>query len=112
MRISKFFNITNRFLFFFLLQLLRGCSDNDLKKYNLKRDPLKYNYTNQGINEILSEAHDYKATMSAFRTLGFSPDEIISTWQIVAAILHLGNITFDCKWKIVCFFLKNQKKED
>lgn len=86
-------------LFFFSspLQLLRGCSDNDLKKYNLKRDPLKYNYTNQGINEILSEAQEYKATMGAFRTLGFSPEEISSTWQIVAAILHLGNITFDCK---------------
>lgn len=72
------------------------------------RDYSKYNYTNQGSNEILSENQDYKATMSAFRTLGFSPDEISSIWQIVAAILHLGNITFESK--IFSFFLKQNKK--
>ncbi|XP_055295540.1 unconventional myosin ID [Sitodiplosis mosellana] len=76
-------------------QLLRGCSDNDLRKYGLVRDYSKYNYTLQGSDEILSETQDYKATMSAFRTLGFSPDEICSIWQIVAAILHLGNIAFE-----------------
>lgn len=75
---------------------MRGCSDNDLKKYNLVRDPSKYNYTKNNM-ETLTENQDYRATMNAFRTLGFSPDEISSIWQIVAAILHLGNITFQSK---------------
>lgn len=78
-------------------QLLHGSSDNDLRKYQLVRNPASYHYTNQGSTEMLSEKQDYKLTMNAMRTLGFSPDEVSSIWQIVAAILHLGNITFKRK---------------
>lgn len=83
-------------------QLLHGSSDNDLRKYQLVRNPSAYYYTNQGSTEMLSEKQDYKLTMNALRTLGFSPDEVSSIWQIVAAVLHLGNITFKCKRDCFC----------
>ena len=44
--------------------------------------------------DILSEKSDYKGTNNAFKTLGFTSEEISTIWAIVAAILHLGNIEF------------------
>lgn len=78
----------------FLFKLLRGSSDSDLKQYHLNRDPNQYFYTNQGSKETLSEQSDYKATTNAFKALGFAGDEVSSIWKIVAAVLHLGNISF------------------
>lgn len=75
-------------------QLLRGSSDAELRQYGLSRDPAQYFYTNQGSIEVLSEKSDYKQTVSAFKSLHFSQDEIDSVWRVVAAVLHLGNITF------------------
>uniref|UniRef100_A0A1I8PHP1 Myosin motor domain-containing protein n=1 Tax=Stomoxys calcitrans TaxID=35570 RepID=A0A1I8PHP1_STOCA len=75
-------------------QLLRGASDNELRQFSLNRDPSKYHYTNQGSMDILTEKADYKGTNSAFKTLGFSTEEISTIWRIIAAILHLGNIEF------------------
>ena len=69
-------------------------SDNELKPFNLSRDPSKYHYTNQGSQEVLSEKNDYKAITNAFKTLQFSPAEVNTIWRIVASILWLGNITF------------------
>lgn len=78
-------------------QLLRGSSESELKNYRLSRDPDTYFYTQQGkssrVNTI-NDGSDHKATNAAFKTLGFSNSEIDTVWSIVAAILHLGNITF------------------
>lgn len=82
------------FIFFVINQLLRGASDSDLKQYNLSRDPAQYHYTNQGSVEVLSEKSDQKATTTAFKILGFTNDELQIVWKVVAAILHLGNVTF------------------
>lgn len=76
------------------MQLLRGASDSDLKKYSLSRDAKTYHYTNQGSTEVLTEQSDYKVTCSAFRTLGFSGDELDTVWKVTAAVLQLGNITY------------------
>lgn len=51
---------------------------------------------NQGSMDILSEKVDYKGTNNAFKTLGFSTEELQTIWRILAAILHLGNIEFQC----------------
>ncbi|PSN38767.1 Myosin-IA [Blattella germanica] len=78
-------------------QLLRGSSEAELKNLQLARDPDAYFYTQQGkaskVNTI-NDSSDHKATNSAFRTLGFSNSEIETVWKIVAAVIHLGNITF------------------
>jgi myosin heavy subunit len=76
---------------------LRGAAEFELKAYQLSRDPDAYFYTQQGksskVNTI-NDGSDYKATNSAFKTLGFSTSEIETTWNIVAAILHLVRSSF------------------
>lgn len=76
-------------------QLLSGCNENDLKNLQLSRDPAKYVYTQHSGTRVGSEDRtDHRATQSAFRTLGFTDDEVDTVWRIVAAILHLGNLKF------------------
>nr|XP_017099093.2 unconventional myosin ID [Drosophila bipectinata] len=75
-------------------QLLRGASDNELRQYELQKETGKYHYLNQGSMDILTEKSDYKGTCNAFKTLGFSTDEVQTIWRTVAAILHLGNVEF------------------
>lgn len=44
--------------------------------------------------DILTEKSDYKGTCNAFKTLGFSTDEVQTIWRTIAAVLHLGNVEF------------------
>ncbi|KAL0268992.1 UNVERIFIED_CONTAM: hypothetical protein PYX00_010747 [Menopon gallinae] len=78
-------------------QLLSGCSDSELKASNLSRDPEAFYYTRQGgANKVeaISDRGDHKVVIAAMKALDFSQSEIETVWKIVAAILHLGNITF------------------
>ena len=86
-------------MFYLILQLLRGASDNELRQFDLNKDPIKYHYMNQGSMDILNEKSDYKGTNNAFKTLGFASDEITTIWRTVAAILHLGNIEFQSEYE-------------
>lgn len=96
-RFSLVLTYTNPYPF---SQLLSGCSENDLKNLQLTRDPAKYVYTQHSGTRLGSEDRsDHKATISAFRTLGFADDEVDTVWRLVAAILHLVNchcILFIC----------------
>lgn len=78
----------------FLLQLLRGANDNELRQYDLHKETSKYHYLNQGSMDILTEKSDYKGTCNAFKTLGFQADEVQTIWRTIAAVLHLGNVEF------------------
>ncbi|CAD6998474.1 myosin-IA [Ceratitis capitata] len=75
-------------------QLLRGASDMELHRYDLIKDTSRYHYMNQGSMDALSEKSDYKSTNIAFKTLGFTNEEVQTIWSTIAAILHLGNIEF------------------
>lgn len=91
-------------------QLLRGSTDAELKQFDLTRDPSNYHYTNQGSTETLSEKADYRATASAFKAFGFSPEETTSVWRTVSAILHLGNVNFESQEDEIIVKNKNQLK--
>lgn len=56
--------------------------------------------------DILTEKSDYKSTNNAFKTLGFSSNEMLTIWSVVAAILHLGNIEFQSKFESLCEHLR------
>ncbi|EDW52457.1 GM11630 [Drosophila sechellia] len=75
-------------------QLLRGANDNELRQYELQKETGKYHYLNQGSMDILTEKSDYKGTCNAFKTLGFTTDEVQTIWRTIAAVLHLGNVEF------------------
>ncbi|KAK7010457.1 unconventional myosin-Id [Biomphalaria glabrata] len=78
-------------------QLLSGAQDAMLSEYKLTRDPQKYHFINQGGDPkvgSINDKQDFRGVMDALKATGFTPDEVSTTWKIVAAILHLGNIEF------------------
>ncbi|XP_029021997.1 unconventional myosin-Ig [Betta splendens] len=78
-------------------QLLRGGSDEMLKAFNLHSDPAAYAFTREGAAAATSnnDRTSLKAVMSALEVIGFSVEEIRSVYQILASILHLGNLQFE-----------------
>ncbi|NP_001166048.1 myosin 1A isoform X1 [Nasonia vitripennis] len=78
-------------------QLIHGCSEADLKSMRLVRDPASYNYIKSGASNSqtsLNDKTDYKAVMNAMSTLGFKHTETQTIWNVIAGVMHLGNITF------------------
>uniref|UniRef100_A0A1A8L9M2 Myosin IG n=1 Tax=Nothobranchius pienaari TaxID=704102 RepID=A0A1A8L9M2_9TELE len=77
-------------------QLLRGGSEEMLKSCHLHNDPALYLYTREGSAAATSnnDRMNHKAVMSALDVIGFLPEEIRSVNQILASILHLGNVSF------------------
>ncbi|XP_054601455.1 unconventional myosin-Ig isoform X2 [Nothobranchius furzeri] len=77
-------------------QLLRGGSEEMLKSCHLHNDPALYLYTREGSAATTSnnDRMNHKAVMSALDAIGFLPEEIRSINQILASILHLGNVSF------------------
>uniref|UniRef100_A0A7N6BRK6 Myosin IG n=1 Tax=Anabas testudineus TaxID=64144 RepID=A0A7N6BRK6_ANATE len=74
-------------------QLLRGGSDEMLKSFNIQNDPAAYVYTKEGTSN--NDRSSHKAVMNALEVIGFSKEEINSIYQILASILHLGNVQFE-----------------
>lgn len=77
-------------------QLLKGGSEAQLKKLHLTRRLEDYKYLCQNNNkcQMPQKASDFQKVMSGFKVLGFSTEAVDSIWQLVAAILHLGNVEF------------------
>ncbi|KAL7084275.1 hypothetical protein ACP275_14G214800 [Erythranthe tilingii] len=76
--------------------LLCAAPQEEIEKYKLGH-PNTFHYLNQsncyelvGVND----AHDYLATRKAMDVVGISQNEQDAIFRVVAAILHLGNVTF------------------
>ncbi|XP_047239667.1 unconventional myosin-Ig isoform X1 [Girardinichthys multiradiatus] len=84
-------------------QLLRGGSDEILKSFHLENEPGLYTYTREGAAAATSnnDRSNHKAVMSALEVIGFSKEEISSIYQILAAILLLGNVEFESEGESV-----------
>ncbi|CAF1230175.1 unnamed protein product [Adineta steineri] len=72
-------------------------NEKTLKDYGFYLQPKDYYYINQGncckVDRI-DDKRDYEQVMKAFHIVGFTQDEISTVWKIIAAIIHLGNLTF------------------
>ncbi|KAL1137847.1 hypothetical protein AAG570_009543 [Ranatra chinensis] len=77
-------------------QVLSSCKGSEMKFLELTGDPKSYHYTNQGSSSppTDSDRMNHRATIAACKTLGFTAAEIDTLWRVVAAVLHLGNVTF------------------
>uniref|UniRef100_A0A2P2I3E2 Myosin-IB-like n=1 Tax=Hirondellea gigas TaxID=1518452 RepID=A0A2P2I3E2_9CRUS len=78
-------------------QLLAGSSEEVLAKLHLTRDPADYHYLRQGNSSRLTSVDDkseFEKVLTALKVIEFGDDEITSINNIVAAILHMGNIIF------------------
>ncbi|KAI5710172.1 hypothetical protein M8J75_006317 [Diaphorina citri] len=63
-------------------QVLSACADPELRSKGDTSIPAG------------SDRSNYRSTVAACKTLGFSQPEIDVLWNVVAAILHLGNVEF------------------
>ncbi|KAM9776615.1 unconventional myosin-Ig isoform X2 [Syngnathus typhle] len=77
-------------------QFLRGGSNETIASFHLQNDPSVYVYTKEGAGASTSNSDQssHKAVVHALEVIGFSKKEIHSIYQILASILHLGNIQF------------------
>lgn len=101
------------------MQLLFGAGEAELSKLHLKREVDAYFYVSQGKAarvDSISDRSDYKATMSAFRTLDFNTAEVDTIWKVVAAILLLVRLPAQgCGapvrdwWVLTCAFLRGDR---
>nr|CAB3464604.1 unnamed protein product [Digitaria exilis] len=84
---------------------------NNNSRYKLA-DPSSFHYLNQStcikLDEI-SDAKEYLATRSAMNTVGISEEEQEATFRVVAAVLHLGNISFVKGREVDSSLLKDEK---
>ena len=56
----------------------------------------KFHYLNQGENPTIdgvNDAEEFEETTAALSLLGFSKQELSDMFKVLAAILHLGNVT-------------------
>lgn len=77
--------------------LLAGATDQLLGELSLQRDPKKYAYTGQGGDHRVATVDDkrlFRDVDGAFRSMHVPASGITSLWKVVAAVIHLGELTF------------------
>ncbi|CCH42118.1 Myosin-2 [Wickerhamomyces ciferrii] len=75
-------------------QVLEGLSSDEKEKLKLTSIE-DYNYLNQGGDyriENVDEVEEYKSTTDALSLIGINKDKQFAIFQILAALLHIGNI--------------------
>lgn len=81
-------------------ELMNGYDPMHLRALGLT-DLSAFNYTNQsGMYERqdgVKDREQFKKTVAALSVLGIAQDEQTAIWKIIAAVMHVGNITFDVK---------------
>uniref|UniRef100_A0A1B6DEF2 Myosin motor domain-containing protein n=1 Tax=Clastoptera arizonana TaxID=38151 RepID=A0A1B6DEF2_9HEMI len=77
-------------------QVLGSVKTQEMKGLELSGNPNDYHYTRQGATSEPTESDksNHRLTVAACKTLGFNATEVDTLWRVVAAVLHLGNITF------------------
>ncbi|XP_070174638.1 unconventional myosin-Ia-like [Littorina saxatilis] len=83
--------------FHIFYQLLRCGDPKLLSALKLVADPHKYNFLNtSGCTDVetINDAADFAAVQNGLKIIGFRGEEITALWQLVAAILKLGNVQF------------------
>jgi myosin heavy subunit len=85
-------------------QLLKGASYKQLLDFQLLSSPESKTPTIESFNLLnqsgcihiddVDDAKDYIDANNAFHDIGFTQDEQLSLYRIIAAILHMGNVAF------------------
>ncbi|XP_026523681.1 unconventional myosin-Ib [Notechis scutatus] len=82
--------------FHIFYQILSGGSEDLLKKLKLEMDFSRYNYLGLGSAKVngVDDASNFRTLKNAMQIVGFMDHEIQSVFEVVAAVLKLGNIEF------------------
>ncbi|XP_053953952.1 unconventional myosin IC isoform X1 [Anastrepha ludens] len=84
--------------FHIFYQLLAGASEEELKQLQLKRSLDSYYYLSDGQKGVvkgIDDAGDFKVVKQAMSVIDFTQAEQKEIFDIVASVLHLGNVGFN-----------------
>ncbi|XP_077993002.1 unconventional myosin-Ia-like [Glandiceps talaboti] len=84
--------------FHMFYQLIAGAPELLLEELQLKKDPTAYKYLNQSgcINvDTIDDKANFAETQRAMQVLGFSDEELLGVYKLLAAILKFGNVEFE-----------------
>uniref|UniRef100_A0A8C4ZTZ1 Myosin 1D n=1 Tax=Gadus morhua TaxID=8049 RepID=A0A8C4ZTZ1_GADMO len=76
--------------------LLRGGPESLLRSLHIQKDPKAYAYIKVGgqVKSSINDGADFKAVADAMKVIGFTSEETLTAYKILATTLHLGNLTF------------------
>ncbi|POI35462.1 hypothetical protein CIB84_000786, partial [Bambusicola thoracicus] len=82
--------------FHIFYQILSGASEDFLCKLRLERDFSRYNYLGLDSAKVngVDDAANFRTVRNAMQIVGFMDHETQSVFEVVAAVLKLGNIEF------------------
>ncbi|XP_028817425.1 myosin Ic, paralog b isoform X1 [Denticeps clupeoides] len=83
--------------FHIFYQLIEGGEEDLLRRLGLERTPQQYQYLVKGQCPKVSSINDrneWKVVRKALTVIGFSDDEVEELLNIIASVLHLGNVQF------------------
>ncbi|XP_062873463.1 myosin Ic, paralog b isoform X2 [Trichomycterus rosablanca] len=83
--------------FHIFYQLIEGCEEDLLRRLGLERNPQQYQYLIKGncpkVSSI-NDRNDWKVVLKALSVIGFNDEEVEELMNIIASVLHLGNIQY------------------
>ena len=85
-----------------ILSTIREMQMTLLSEVHLCNDPKKYKYLNTGSGQIMTvptinDKELFDELKSCFESTGFTQEEILTIFKVVAAVLLLGNVNMDVK---------------
>ncbi|XP_004544595.2 unconventional myosin-Ih [Maylandia zebra] len=84
--------------FHIFYQLVEGGSDDLLHQLGLERGCQHYNYLTQGqcpIVPSINDKNDWKTVKNALQIISFDETATNHLFEVIASVLHLGNVRFD-----------------
>ncbi|XP_012684324.1 myosin Ic, paralog b isoform X2 [Clupea harengus] len=83
--------------FHIFYQLIEGGEEDLLRRLGLERNSQQYQYLVKGncpkVSSI-NDRSDWKVVRKALKVIGFSDDDVEELLNIIASVLHLGNVQF------------------
>ncbi|XP_036392066.1 myosin Ic, paralog b isoform X1 [Megalops cyprinoides] len=83
--------------FHIFYQLIEGGEEDLLRRLGLEKNPQQYQYLVKGncpkVSSI-NDRSDWKVVRKALTVIGFNDDDVEELLNIIASVLHLGNIQF------------------
>uniref|UniRef100_A0A3P8RYW9 Myosin Ic, paralog b n=1 Tax=Amphiprion percula TaxID=161767 RepID=A0A3P8RYW9_AMPPE len=99
--------------FHIFYQLIEGGEEDLLRRLGLERNPLQYQYLVKGncpkVSSI-NDRSDWKVVRKALTVIGFNEDEVEELLNIIASVLHLGNVQYGGEEGSACITSDTQIK--
>ncbi|XP_054455946.1 unconventional myosin-Ic-like isoform X1 [Anoplopoma fimbria] len=99
--------------FHIFYQLIEGGEEDLLRRLGLERNPQQYQYLVKGncpkVSSI-NDRSDWKTVRKALTVIGFNEDDVEELLNIIASVLHLGNVQYGGEDGIACITSDTQIK--